>query len=102
MPGSLEGELGQRQVNSSPTLPPHKVRHTGGCFVTVTLRDPPGHSGYLLGVMDAPPPLLSPRCLADSSERRRSWVDYTILMVVILLAFVALRYLDGAGGVPLE
>jgi hypothetical protein len=50
--------------------------------------------------MDAPPPLLSPHRSADPSVRQRSWVDYTILVIVILLAFVALRYLHGVGGAP--
>jgi hypothetical protein len=27
-------------------------------------------------------------------------VDYTILVIVILLAFVALRYMDGVGSSP--
>jgi len=52
--------------------------------------------------MDAPPPLLSPGRSVGSLDRQRSWVDYTILVVVILLAFVALRYLHGVGGAPLE
>jgi hypothetical protein len=50
--------------------------------------------------MDAPPPLLSPRSATDTSVRRRTWVDYAILLVVVLLAFAALRYMHGVGGAP--
>jgi len=48
--------------------------------------------------MDIPPPLLSPHQSTDPSARKRTWVDHAILLLVILVAFAALRYmLDFSG-----
>ncbi len=47
--------------------------------------------------MDISTPLLSQRPVG-AAPRRRSGMDHAILIVVILLALVALRYLHGVSG----